>query len=193
MIEADRPDGKGQAGNGAGAGYAVEVDEAELEAQLARIFPDGVPNLYRAMARNPQILGALVAVKQRLAAGRLTETERCLVGLEVANHAECDYCVAALCTYGAVELGVPEAVLETTRAGRLPAEPRLATVVLAARAIIASRGNLGQHDIGRFQARGLSFDALLEIVAVIGEYTMATLSANLDRTRLDPEYRRPGG
>jgi alkylhydroperoxidase family enzyme len=192
MSGADWQDGNERGGNGAPPAYAVEVDEAQLAGQLAHLYPNGVPNLYRAIGRNPQVMGALAAVKTHLAAGVLSETERCLVGLEVAHHVGCDYCAASLCHYGAVDLGVPDDILETARAGRLPREPRLAAIVLAARAIIASHGKLGQHDIGRLPARGLRFEALLEIVAVISEYTMATLAANLDRTRIDPEFRRAG-
>lgn len=169
--------------------HGSEIDDAALQARLAEIFPGGVPNIYRMILRNPRVLAGLVGLKECLADGALTDTERSLVALEVANHSECRYCIAALSHYSVHDLGVSTAVIEAAADGGLPGDARLDLVVGAARALLASRGKLGRAELACLQERGLSFAEILEIVGVIGEYTIATLSANLDRTRIDPEYR----
>ncbi|WP_157933069.1 carboxymuconolactone decarboxylase family protein [Roseovarius salinarum] len=160
-----------------------------LDARLARLFPGGLPNIYRTMARNYRVLAGLVALKEHLGCGALSEVERCLVALEVANAAECDYCEAALCHYSSETLGVPRELLEQTCGGGLPTQRRLALVVSATRALLRTHGKLGRAERAEYEAAGLGFEQLLEIIGVIGEYTMATYSANLDRTRIDPDYR----
>ena len=164
-------------------------DEAALHARLEEIFPNGVPNIYRMILRNPRVMAGLVSMKEYLAGGELTETERCLVALEVANYSECSYCIVALSHYSVHDLGVPDAVVDAAAKGELPGETRLDLVIGATRALLGSRGKLGRAELARYQERGLSFPEILEIIGVIGEYTVATFSANLDRTRIDPEYR----
>ena len=169
--------------------YAAHVDEDALGVRLGAIFPNGVPNIYRVILRNPRVMAGLVSIKEHLAGGDLNETERCLVALEVANYCECNYCIVALSHYGVHDLGVSEAVVDAAAKGGMPGETRLDLVIGATRALLASRGKLGRAELAGYQERGLSFPELLEIIGVIGEYTVATFSANLDRTRIDPEYR----
>jgi len=167
----------------------VPLDEAALQARLGEIFPDGLPNIYRMILRNPRVMAALVAMKEHLAGGDLVETERCLVALEVANHCACGYCIAALRHYGVRDLGVAQGTLDAAATGGMPGEARLDLVIGATRALLARRGKLGRAELARFEERGLTFAEILEIIGVIGEFTVATFAANLDRTRIDPHYR----
>ncbi len=169
--------------------YAVDVDEDALRARLGAIFPSGLPNIYRMILRNLRVMAGLVAMKESLAGGELTETERCLVALEVANYCECSYCIVALSHYSVHDLGVSNAVVDAASKGGMPGEARLDLVIGVTRALLASRGKLGRAELASYEERGLSFSEILEIIGVIGEYTVATFSANLDRTRIDPEYR----
>ena len=165
---------------------ASEADLDGMRAALDRMFPAGLPNLYRAMARHPRVLATLTAMKKHVEAFELTEPERCLVALEVAHASECAYCEAALCHYGEHALGLPKEVVE----GRASVENRrLAVLIEATRAVMERKGKLDRAQIGHFEDQGVSFDQLLEIIAVVAEYTLATYSANLGRTRIDPEYR----
>jgi alkylhydroperoxidase family enzyme len=172
-----------------GTGDAVETDEEALKGRLLTMFPGGVPNIYRMILRNTRVMAGLVAMKEYLAGGVLTETERCLVALEVANYCECDYCIVALSHYSVHDLGVSKEVIDAAAQRGMPGDERLDLVIGATRALLASRGKLGRAELARYQEGGLSFPEILEIIGVIGEYTVATFSANLDRTRIDPEYR----
>lgn len=169
--------------------HAVSVNEAALRDRLSAIFPNGLPNIYRMILRNPQVMAGLVSMKEYLAGGALTETERCLVALEVANYCECSYCIVALSHHSVHDLGVSNAVVDAASKGEIMGEARLDLVIGATRALLSSRGKLGRAELASYEDRGLSFPEILEIVGVIGEYTVATFSANLDRTRIDSEYR----
>jgi len=169
--------------------YNVSVDEDTLRVRLNAIFPNGLPNIYRTILRNPRVMAGLVSMKEYLAGGTLSEAERCLAALEVANYCECGYCIVALSHYSVHDIGVSKEFIDAAANGELPADRRLAMVVSATRALLASRGKLGRAELASYEERGLSFEEVLEIIGVIGEYTATTFSANLDRTRVDPEYR----
>ena len=163
--------------------------EPELQEAVRALFPGGTPNLYRAIGDHPGVLSALVAFKKGLDDGVLTREERCLVALEVAREADCDYCSTALGAHARHELGIGAAALSHAGSEALPDDPRHALVVRAARAVIESRGRIGRAEGGWFADQGLDRKAFLEIIAVVAEYTLATYAANLDRTRVDPDYR----
>lgn len=42
------------------------LDEAALQARLRTIFPQGVPNIYRMILRNPWMMAGLVSMKEYL-------------------------------------------------------------------------------------------------------------------------------
>ena len=166
-----------------------DIDRTALDARLRAIYPRGLPNIYRMILRNPRVLAGLVAMKETLAGGTLSETERCLVALEVANHCACSYCIVSLSHYSVHDLGVAPEVIEASARGDTAGDARLDLVIGATRALLDSRGKLGRAELARFTEAGLAFEQVLEIIGVIGEYTVATFAANLDRTRIDPEYR----
>jgi alkylhydroperoxidase family enzyme len=188
-MSAEEPEPRAADANDRPPSAGTPLDEAALQARLRAIFPHGVPNIYRMILRNPRVMAGLVSMKEYLADGALTETERCLVALEVANYCECSYCIVALSHYSVNDLGVSDAVVDAAAKGEMPGEARLDLVIGATRALLASRGKLGRAELASYEERGLSFPEILEIIGVIGEYTVATFSANLDRTRIDPEYR----
>src|SRR6056297_836379 len=166
----------------------VEEPRTDLDAAMRKIFPEGVPNLYRMLMRNSAVMAGLAGLKLELAKGRLSEAEHGLVALEVAREADSAYCLGALRHHLSTALEVSEHNF-CESADELPTDPRARLIVSAARSLIAARGRLSQYEIGRFSDQGLVLEDLIEIVDVVGEYTIATYSANLDRTRLDPEYR----
>ena len=169
--------------------YTAALDPGDLDRRLKAMFPDGLPNVYRMLSRNARVMAGLVAMKEQLAGGVLTEAERTLIALEVARHSDCRYCMSALSHHGQNALGMSRPLVEAALTGAPTGDARLDLLTDATRALLDSRGKLGRAAQTQMAERGLRFDEMLEIVAVIGEYTVATFAANLDRTRIDPEYR----
>jgi uncharacterized peroxidase-related enzyme len=147
-----------------------------------------VPNLHRVLSRSPAVLKGYVELRGALNDGNLTPAERELVALEVAIRTDCTYCLQAH-RKAAQEAGVDPASLDAQVAGNLPHDERLALVVRAARDLLETQGHLPRHRIAVYADLGLAMDALLEIVGVIGAFTLATMVNNMARTRIDPEYR----
>ena len=168
------------------------TDTDEMLARVGAAYPEGLPNLFRTLKGNPAVLAGFVALDETLEAhGVLSPCERLLVGLIAALEMDCAYCRAAL-SKDAQAAGTPADVIAAIEHRCLPDERRTRALVEAAQRILATHGRLPQAEIAHFARQGLDRAALLEIVAVVGEFTIATHANNLMRTRIDPEYRDGG-
>lgn len=156
--------------------------------EIREYYPDGVPNLYRTLSAAPNVLAAFVKLDEKLMQGTLCEGERLLVGLLTALENGCPYCRAAL-SKEAVEAGAKKEAVEAALSCARLADARIDTLLIATRRIIETRGRLPMAEIDWFAQRGFKADALVEIIATVSEFTLATYANNLLRTRIDPEYR----
>ena len=170
---------------------AIDPTTRAIFDEVHKVYPDGVPNLFRTLAINPQVLSGFVALDEKLMGGVLTEGERMIVALLTAMEADCPYCVAAM-TKEAVEVGAAQEAVEAALNRACAKDRRLDTLLTATRRIMETNGRLPRAEIAWFESRGFERDSLLEIIAVIAEFTMATYANNLLRTRIDPEFRGYG-
>lgn len=162
---------------------------AEMLEEIRAFYPHGIPNLYRTLLANPAVLSGFVALDLKLEAhGRLTPAERLLVGLITAREADCGYCRAAL-SKEARAAGAAEEIVDAIMGDALPDDGRGRHLALATTRVLALKGRLPRAEIAYFERRGLSETDLLEVISVVGLFTIATYSNNLMRTRIDPEYR----
>ena len=118
----------------------------------------------------------------------LNEGERSCVALEISNYADCDYCRSVF-ILEARRHGIVEADIAAMAWGGRPESVRCRLISHATRRILATGGRLGQAEIADLEHQGLDGSRLIEIVTVIGAYTIATFANNLSRTRIDPEFR----
>ncbi len=161
----------------------------EILQEVARIFDNTVPNLYRMLARSPVALEAFVRFESILDRhGCLARDEQAVVALEVAMRNRCDYCRGVM-SREARESGVTEDSIEAIIQGFEPANARHRLLVETTRRIMNESGCLGSAEVAVLQERGVGLEELLEIVAIIAAFTLATYANNLANTRIDPEYR----
>lgn len=164
-----------------------QVDD--LLEQVRSAYPEGVPNLLRTLTGNRAVLAGFMALDDRLEAeGVLDPAERLMVGLITAQQVECDYCQAAL-SKEARDAGADADMVTAVLRNTLPDDLRTRALVQATRRILETHGRLPRAEIAHFARFGLDETALLEVIAVVGEFTIATHANNLVRTRIDPEYR----
>ena len=167
---------------------AARVAESLL-AELRVAYPAGVPNLYRTLLGNPAVLSGFVALDLKLEAhGRLSPAERLLVGLVTAREVDCAYCRAALSTE-ARAAGAADAIIDAILHSAQPEDARAGALAGATARVLELHGRLPRAEIAHFARQGLEEADLLEVIAVVGLFTIATYSNNLMRTRIDPEYR----
>ena len=161
----------------------------DLYGKLQRAYPAGVPNLFRTLMGNPAVARGFIALDDQLEAdGVLTPAERLTVGLITALHMDCAYCRAAL-SKEAAEAGAPADVIAAILRDTVPDDARPRALLTATRRLVETKGRLPRAECAHFARMGLGEAALLEIIAVIGVFTIATHANNLMRTRIDPEYR----
>jgi len=167
---------------------AGSVEQALLK-EIAAMYPHGMPNLYRTLLHNPAALSGFIALDAKLGAhGCLSPKERILVGLITAREAGCSYCKAALSTE-ARAAGAPDETINAIIENDLPDDSRSQVLAQATARLLELSGRLPKAEIAYFRQRGLSESDLLEVISVVGLFTIATYANNLMRTRIDPEYR----
>jgi alkylhydroperoxidase family enzyme len=166
------------------------MPNAEDLMQHVRVaYPNGVPNLFRTLSGNRAVLAGFLALDDRLEdEGVLEPNERLIVGLITAQHLDCGYCQAAL-SEEAKDAGTDADIITAILSHTAPSQPRARTLVDATQRILETHGRLPRAEIAHFSRNGLDEAALLEVIAVIGEFTIATQANHLMRTRIDPEYR----
>ena len=169
---------------------AARVAETLL-AEVRAAYPQGLPNLYRTLMGNPAVLSGFVALDLKLEAhGRLSAAERLLVGLVTAREVDCAYCRAALSTE-ARAAGAADEIIDAILHSNAPADGRATALTAATARVLELHGRLPRAEIAHFARQGLDEADLLEVIAVVGLFTIAAYSNNLMRTRIDPEYRQP--
>lgn len=169
-------------------GRIMTQTEAILD-KVRAVYPEGIPNLYRTLMGNSAVLSGWVALDGALAAdGVLAQVERMTVGILTAQHFDCSYCHSALVKEAQDAGGCPDDI-RAVNDKRPPNDRRLRMLTLATQRILETSGRLPRAEILHYARHGLDEAALLEIIAVVGEFTIATHANNLLRTRIDPEYR----
>ncbi len=161
----------------------------EVLREVAKTFDNIVPNLYRTLAHSPVALETFVRFEEILERrGSLSRDEHAIVALEVALRNDCDYCRGVF-SREAREAGVGQDTLEAIMDGLDPVCVRYRVLLSATRRLMSEKGRLGRAEVILLEERGLVFEELLEIIAIIGAFTVATYANNLAQTRIDPEYR----
>ncbi len=169
------------------------VDVEDILDKVRAAYPEGVPNMFRTLTGNHAVLAGFMALDEQLETeGRLAPAERLLVGLLTAQHLHCDYCQAAL-SKEAHAAGAGEDIVEAVLRNKLPQHLRMRCLIQATRRILETHGALPRAELAHFARNGLDERDLLEVIGVIGQFTIATHANNLVRTRIDPAYRCPDG
>ena len=144
-----------------------------------------IPSLAAGMAESPTLLRAFFAVREIYGQGTLSPIEIQALSIAIAVENRCAWCVA-FHTGMALKEGIQDEALAALRAGRDPAEPRLAALGALARAMIRSRGEISEAELDRFLGAGYTRAQALEVVLGIAFSTMANYAGHLIEAPLGP-------
>jgi len=122
-----------------------------------------VPNMAGVAAGAPALLRVFDGMRRAVGSGALDPVAREVAGLAVGVAVDNRYGVAFHSTVLG-NLGLAETEIERLRAGRAPADPRLAAIAELAREITLERGN-ADDAVRHATALGWSRDEILEVVA----------------------------
>jgi AhpD family alkylhydroperoxidase len=137
-----------------------------------------VPNIAGAMAGSPVLINSFIGLFQRVHAGSFTEAQIQTLLLTNAVTNACSWAIA-FHTALALKEGLSSGDVEAIREGRAPADPKHAALLTLTRTLIEKRGNIGDHDIGRFVEAGFRQDQVLEMLAVLAASTMTNYAGNI--------------
>ena len=172
------------------AGYEPGGGDAEKDQALediAKMFGGLVPNFHKVLATSKAVVVAFEAMRRSLQKTKLRAIEREIVSVEVSRRTKCHYCMSAHSNFARLMKMSPDDI-RAMRDGRPMSSPRHALVQRAAKRLWDTQGRLPEDEIRDFDAAGLSNGELIEIIAVIGWYVTSTLTNNLARTAIDPEF-----
>lgn len=148
-----------------------------------------VPNLYAGLANAPAALEAYIAISGYFDKTSLTPVERQVVLLAVSEINGCEFCVAAHSMIARKMVGAPNEVVDALRAGRLPADTRLAALTAFTRAVVQERGWIANHPaFSHFLEAGYTHEQALEVILGVTQKTLSNYANHLLNTQLNPAF-----
>jgi alkylhydroperoxidase family enzyme len=124
------------------------------------------PGLLSVLAHSPAALAGYLGLHHGLAQGRLTEVERCLVGLMVAQRSGSAYWLSVQ-SRQAEKAGLTKDRIQAAREGCAGCDRQTALLFLAGRLVI-NRGELAEADLAAVRQAGLSDAEVTEVILHVG-------------------------
>jgi len=148
-----------------------------------------IPNLYSYIARSPNALKAYLDFQQAQATGSFKAREREAVFLAVSEANGCEYCRAAHTALGKMNGFTEEETLQL-RAGDHP-DSRLRALTRLAAATTTQRGRVDTALIEDFFSAGYDESALVDLVALVADKTLANYLHNMVGFEVDFPAAQP--
>jgi alkylhydroperoxidase family enzyme len=124
------------------------------------------PSLLNVLARSPAALAGYLGLHHGLAQGRLTEVERCLIGLMVAQRSGSAYWLSVQSRL-AEQAGLAKDRIQAAREGCGGSDRQTALLFLAGRLVI-NRGELAEADLAAVRQAGLADAEITEVILHVG-------------------------
>ena len=144
-----------------------------------------VPNLLATLGHSPAALKSYVMQKEAIKAGSLGDALGESVAIAMANFTQCAYCASAHNAIGKM-LGLTDEERALNRNGE-SADPKTQGAINLAKAIVESRGLVGDEGFEDARSAGLSDGEILEVLAI----TMFNLYTNYANHMLETENDFP--
>ena len=154
----------------------------ELLAAVERAF-GVVPNATRVMANSPAVLESFLALGTAMAGTRIGDKLHTQVKLTASEANAAPYCTAILCAIGP-KAGLTAADLVAGRRGQA-SDLRTDAALKFARAVLETRGKVGDDDLRAVRQAGFDDAEIVEIVASVVVGCFTNFLNNVARTDLD--------
>ncbi|SKD01132.1 uncharacterized peroxidase-related enzyme [Burkholderia sp. CF099] len=146
-----------------------------------------LPNLVASLANAPVALETYLKVGEINGRSGLTLAEREVVQITAAGIHGCGFCVAGHTAVALKKAQLPQALVEDVRSQQPLSDPRLDTVAVFTRAVIASRGAVADEELSAFRAAGFTDANALEVILGVSLATLCNFANNLSRNELNPQ------
>lgn len=149
------------------------------------VLPDGfIPNLHALMAEAPQLLIGYKALWDLLPKTSLTPLEQQVVMMTANFENNCEYCVPWH-TLLMKSDKMPEDVIEALRNGTPLPDEKLQALHDFTKAMLDTRGHVGDERLEAFLAAGYDQQAALEVVLGLAVKLMSNFTNAMAKTPLD--------
>ncbi|MBK9129099.1 MAG: carboxymuconolactone decarboxylase family protein [Phycisphaerales bacterium] len=163
------------------------VDPAHATGKAKELFEGPLKgmqiNIFKGMANSPAALAAYLGMAGALKEGMLTEKEREVIALALAEAAGCHYCQAAHTMLGR-RAGLSEAETLDARRGAL-SDSKLGALARFVLALNEKRGHVSDADIAAMKSAGYTDGHIAEAVAVVALNTYTNYFNNVNQTTVD--------
>ncbi len=143
-----------------------------------------VPNLFRVVGNSPAALEGYLALNGALAKGSLDAKTRERVALTVAEHNDCEYCLAAHTYLGKNVAKLDDEELAANRDGR-STDPRAQAALHFVSEVVRSRGHVSDAVLEAVRNAGYDDAQLVEMVAHVALNTLTNYVNSVARTVVD--------
>lgn len=140
-----------------------------------------VPKLHGVLAESPVALRAYDALFGLVGESTLTPAEQQVVYLTISVFHGCEYCTMGH-TFLARQAKLDEAAIVALRDGGAPADARLGALSRFARAVVETRGLVGDPGVDAFIAAGFTKANVLEVVTIVATKTISNYTNHLTHT-----------
>lgn len=143
-----------------------------------------IPNFFAALGIDGASLSGYLDFEKTIAEfGSLTERQRELISLSVANYNQCQYCVCGH-TFSAKKIGLSSD--ECADAQLAIADHPLEQAILSlSRAILEKKGNLSQVDVETAMFHGLTESQILQVCSWTALNTFSNWVNNITQPKID--------
>ena len=142
-----------------------------------------VPNMTRAMANSPAVLGGYLGLAGALASGSLDAQLREKLALVIAESNGCDYCLAAHSAIGGM-VKISDEDIQLSRQG-LSNDARTQAALGFAKEVLATRGHIEDLDLTIIQHAGFTEGEIGEIVAHVALNVFTNYFNSVAQTDID--------
>ena len=142
-----------------------------------------VPELHRALAMSPAVLAGFRAM-QKASADMLDLKTRLKIAIAVSQKNGCAYCVQAHSFAAMNHAHVSPGGIEMARMGRAEAPKANAAISFALR-VLESVGSISNDDLAGVRAAGFTDAEVIEIIALVAQFTFTNLVNNVLATEPD--------
>jgi uncharacterized peroxidase-related enzyme len=162
-----------------------QTASAEAKIALDRVQASfgGTPNLMKMLATSPDLLNGVVALNQAVTSGDLAPALVEQIALLASGINQCEYCVAVHVHVGQ-QMGLSRSELLANLQGEA-SDPTSQAVLNFTKAVVRDRGQVDPAMVQDLRDRGFTDKAILEIVGVIGLYTLLNYAKHLTQPILD--------
>ncbi|WP_322051745.1 carboxymuconolactone decarboxylase family protein [Paraburkholderia bannensis] len=146
-----------------------------------------VPNIAAKMAASPVLINGFIGLFQRVHTSSLSEAQIQVLLLTNAVTNASEWAVAFHSAL-ALQQGVGPADVDAIRAGGVPLGAQDAALSTLARALIETRGRIGDMEQERFIAAGFSAEQILEVIAVVAASTITNYTGSVTQPPLEAAF-----